>query len=356
MKANLVKVVQRWKNRALVEGFERWREQAQGARRLKGKALKVVQRLMIRALVEGFERWRNQAEGARRMKAKALKAVQRLMNRALVEGFERWRDSVVEERQMWTKALKALACWRTRKLGWVWNQWSAYLDYRHWAQILGRRRETFSSRRFSQIKYNILEMFRINGRLQRMTRTNVKSRCTSLFGKFVLGLEAQRVSVRRMVSAQNYANACLESKVYGAWHSWFEAHKNNRIKVHLGYERVSAKYVQRITLRNWNLWQQHRDDLVNPILRRFERLAKRSLMKVASDVMPELLQAEVTKAMTKVLLGPLLGPMGPEEGLSRKSILENAFNTWSKRQPAFKSAISLRAWRRNPRFLNPLRC
>ena len=403
MKTRAWKVVQRLIFRSLLQGFERWHDvaQRQGRRNdlvqrlwnnfvfhrfvlwqsrtsdgkcVRRKALIVVRRLTNRILGSSFGCWKDHSgtelrfqkierrvtNSWTRLKCRQLlggwklaceerihercictKIFVRWINLLVSQCLDHWCDTVAGNRLRDHVRWKAVACWINRKLVQVWNQWSAYLDYRHRAHILGRMRETFSSRRFSQIKYNILEMFRVNGKFHRMRRTNLKSRFMSLFGKFVLGLEAQRVSVRRMVSAQNYAKACLESKVYGAWHSWFEAHKNHRIKAHLGYVRVSTKYVKRITLRNWSLWQHHRDDHVYPILRRFERLARRSLMKVASDVVPELLHAEVNKAMTKILLGPLLGPMGQMQGLARKSILENAFNTWSKRQPAFKPAISL---------------
>ena len=44
-------------------------------------------------------------------------------------------------------------------------------------------------------------------------------------------------------------------------------------------------------------------------------------MKIASDAAPELLHAEVNKAMTKVLLGPL----SAIQGLARKSISERKY-------------------------------
>jgi hypothetical protein len=52
-------------NRALQEGFERWRDRAAEEKQMKAKALKVVQRLMSSALVGYFERWRDQAAAAK---------------------------------------------------------------------------------------------------------------------------------------------------------------------------------------------------------------------------------------------------------------------------------------------------
>ena len=40
---------------------------------MKAKALRVVRRLMQRAMVEGFERWRGQVAEDKEMKAKALR-------------------------------------------------------------------------------------------------------------------------------------------------------------------------------------------------------------------------------------------------------------------------------------------
>jgi hypothetical protein len=86
--------------RALVEGFDHWRDSVVEERQMKAKALKVVHRPMNRVLVEGLERWWDQAVEEEKMKTKALKAARRLMNRALVEGFDRLRHQATEEKQM----------------------------------------------------------------------------------------------------------------------------------------------------------------------------------------------------------------------------------------------------------------
>jgi hypothetical protein len=122
-RARAKKVVQRLMNRALVQGFERWRDSVVEERQMKAKALKVVQRLMNRALVQGFERWRDSVVEERQMKAKV---VQRLMNRALVQGFERWRDSVVEERQMKAKALRVVQRLMKSCIAYAFGRWTEH--------------------------------------------------------------------------------------------------------------------------------------------------------------------------------------------------------------------------------------
>jgi hypothetical protein len=110
-----MKAVQRLMSRALVEGFERWRDSTVQDRQIKAKALNVVQRLMSRGLVMCFERWRDSVVVHRLMKAKALKVVHRRTSRALVECFERWHASVVEG----DFALQIIRRWLLKRPSWV---------------------------------------------------------------------------------------------------------------------------------------------------------------------------------------------------------------------------------------------
>ena len=121
--------------------------------------------------------------------------------------------------------------------------------------------------------------------------------------------------------------------MYDAWLSWCAAHKNHRIKSNLGYLRVNAKNVKHLMLYYWNLWQDHEENYVYPILRRFERLGRRRLTKAASDAMPDLFNAEFDKAMIRIFSG---NQISVAQFKNRKIVLENAFNTWAKRQAEFK--------------------
>ncbi len=70
--------------------------------------------IIPQALVEGFERWRDNTAEQKNMKAKA----------ALVEGFERWRDNTAEQKNMKAKALKVKPArharkWTAKRTAWV---------------------------------------------------------------------------------------------------------------------------------------------------------------------------------------------------------------------------------------------
>ena len=90
---------------------------------LKAITLNVAQRLMISALVEGFERWRDQAAEDKQMKAKALKVVQRLMNRVLGEGFKRWRTHVAQLMSLVLRRLRSDARLFISRLAAAWCHW-----------------------------------------------------------------------------------------------------------------------------------------------------------------------------------------------------------------------------------------
>ena len=92
---------------------------------MKAKALKVVQRLMNSALVEGFERWRDQAAEEKQMKAKARKVVQRLMRSCIAYAFGRWTEHAVQEKESDLKSLRAVR--RRRRL-------DLYISFVSWLQ------------------------------------------------------------------------------------------------------------------------------------------------------------------------------------------------------------------------------
>jgi hypothetical protein len=141
MKAKALKMLQRLMRRALMEGFEGWRDTWQLQRRFRSKALKalhhivrramsktmsswqkvtasnkrlrirlsrILARLWKRTMSRVFEAWYSRAQTDRQMETKALKMLQRLMRRALVEGFERWHEQAVQEKHMKAKALKVV--------------------------------------------------------------------------------------------------------------------------------------------------------------------------------------------------------------------------------------------------------
>ena len=63
---------------------------------MKAKALKVVQRLMNRALVEGFERWRDQTAEDLRKRHVMTKIVLRMSQRSVSQAIEQWIEAVEE--------------------------------------------------------------------------------------------------------------------------------------------------------------------------------------------------------------------------------------------------------------------
>jgi hypothetical protein len=68
-------------------------------RQMKAKALKLVHRLMCRALVEGFERWRDGVMHDRQMKAKAFKMERRLISRSVNAALDTWTQLFLKQQR-----------------------------------------------------------------------------------------------------------------------------------------------------------------------------------------------------------------------------------------------------------------
>ena len=105
-KARALKIVTRILNHVLVEAYETWREHAREVLEHKRKALKIVKRMLNRVLVEGFDVWRERAWEEHQHKRKTLKIVQRRVNHVVVERYERWREHTRGERRLRAKGVQ----------------------------------------------------------------------------------------------------------------------------------------------------------------------------------------------------------------------------------------------------------
>ena len=75
-------------------------------------------------------------------------------------------------------------------------------------------------------------------------------------------------------------------------------------------------------------------DYFHLILRRYERLTRRRLTKDAADKMPDLLNAQMDKALARIFQGPKA--RGPRQlKPTRRDLLSNAFDTWTHRKSKF---------------------
>jgi hypothetical protein len=130
---------------------------------MKAKALKVVQRLMNRVLVQGFERWRDQADEEKQMKAKALKVVQRLMKNCIASAFGRWIEHAVQEKELDLKSLRVVC--RRRRL-------DLYIPFVSWLQHI----ENLKKAKKTQ---EILQQFSTRPRIRRSMSWSGSSIITS---------------------------------------------------------------------------------------------------------------------------------------------------------------------------------
>ena len=86
----------------------------------------VVRRLIQRAMVENFERWREQVAEDKEMKAKALRVVRGLIQRTMVEGFERCTF-----RKFFVHLTVAICTSPGRRLAWNRTDWFAANKAKH---------------------------------------------------------------------------------------------------------------------------------------------------------------------------------------------------------------------------------
>ena len=280
------------------------------------------------SICKAMARWREHAEEEKQMKAKALKVVQRLVNRAFVEGFERWREHAVEEKQMKAKALRVVQRLMRLVLAKGFDQLLAYYDYRVAMKVLLMRLEPVRERQARLIVANLFGRWKGRMRYERLCRRAHKSLVVSYLAKFVLGLEAQRINNKRQGNAVAYAMVCSQQKHWEAWFTWFKLHHQHRTKATVAYERVHSKRLKNYLHWAWDNWRHHDDDYVSPILRRYERLARRRLTKAAADMMPDLLNAQMHKALARIFKGP----KEPSQTQMKEHALSNAFDVWAKRK------------------------